>query len=104
MRTLARLLLPALLAVALLTLPALSTRTLGASDHISYVALGDSVPSGTDLADANGYPLRLGMLLADASGQSVRLDNRARAGERSEGVLANQLADLAAGGPNLITL
>lgn len=104
MRTISRLLLPALLAVAVLVMPSLSTPTLGAAGEVLYVALGDSIPSGTDLPDGVGYPRRLGQLLADSSGLKVRLDNRARAGERSDGVLANQLADLAAGGPSLITL
>jgi lysophospholipase L1-like esterase len=104
MQTIRRLTLPLLFASLLLTMPSLATPTPAASADISYLALGDSVPSGTDLVDGVGYPRRLGQLLADASGASVRLDNRARAGERSEGVLANQLDDLEAAGPRLITL
>jgi lysophospholipase L1-like esterase len=103
MRPILRLLLPFLLVVSILIVPSAATAT-SAAGTIFYVALGDSVPSGTDLPGGVGYPRRLGQLLADANDLPVRLDNRARAGERSDGVLANQLQDLADGGPNLITL
>ena len=104
MQTLRRLILPALFAALLLTMPSLATPSPAAGAEISYLALGDSVPSGTDLQEGVDYPRRLGQLLADASGAQVRLDNRARPGERSEGVLANQLGDLDVAGPRLITL
>jgi lysophospholipase L1-like esterase len=104
MQTIQRLFLPILLVTILLTMPALATPSPAASLEIGYLALGDSVPSGTDLVDGAGYPMRLGQLIADASGAPIRLDNRARAGERSEGVLNNQLGDLTAAEPRLITL
>jgi lysophospholipase L1-like esterase len=103
-RAIIRLLLPPLLAIAILAAPNFTTHTIAAPGQLLYVALGDSIPSGTDLADGNAYPRRLGQILSDASGLPVRLDNRARAGERSDGVLANQLANLKASGPALVTL
>jgi lysophospholipase L1-like esterase len=104
MQTIRRLTLPLLVAAILLTTPSLATASPAAGADFSYLALGDSVPSGTDLVDGISYPRRLGQLLADGSGASVRLDNRARAGERSEGVLANQLGGLDEAAPRLITL
>src|SRR4051794_25554379 len=99
-----RLILPILFSSLLLTLPPLATPTPAAGSEVSYVALGDSIPSDTDLTSGNGYPRLLGQDLANASGLPVRLDLRARPGERSDGVLANQLADLAGASPRLITL
>ncbi len=96
MQTIRRLILPLLFAAILLTMPSLATPSPAAGADFSYLALGDSVPSGTDLVDGVGYP--------KPSGLPVRLDNRARAGERSEGVLANQLGDLDEAAPRLITL
>ena len=102
--TLRRLILPVLFAAVLITLPPLATPSPAAGPDFGYVALGDSVPSGTDLTTGSGYPRLLGQMLADASGLPVRLDLRARPGERSDGVLENQLGDLAAASPRLITL
>jgi lysophospholipase L1-like esterase len=99
-----RLILPVLIATALLTMTLPARAAPAADAAVSYLALGDSIPSGTDLVDGVGYPARLGQLFADASGLPVRLDLRARAGERSEDVLANQLDDLAAARPRLVTL
>jgi len=104
MQTIRRLILPLLLAASLLTLPPLATSSPAAEAEVGYLALGDSVPSGTDLIDGVGYPQRLGQLVADASGLPIRLDLRARAGQRSEDVLASQLDDLRAAGPRLVTL
>jgi lysophospholipase L1-like esterase len=93
-----------LLALAVLLAPASASLVQGAPAELLYLALGDSVPSGADLPDGFGYPLRLGHQLADASGRPVNLVNRAQAGERSAGVLANQIADVRRIQPELITL
>lgn len=98
-----RALLPLLLVIAVLAVP-LAPATASPAPELVYLALGDSVPSGTDVPDGTGYPPRLGQRLADASGRPVRLLNRARGGERSAGVLAEQIADLRAVGPELVTL
>src|SRR5262249_17695203 len=76
----------------------------GATGELTYLALGDSVPSGTDLPDGVGYPRRLGQQIADASGRPIQLVNRAQPGERSAGVLANQLDDIRTIQPELVTL
>jgi lysophospholipase L1-like esterase len=99
-----RILTPLLLALALLTAPAAAVPVRSAPSELLYVALGDSVPSGTDLSDGVGYPRRLGQHLADASGRPIRLLNRARAREQSAGVLASQLADIRYLQPELVTL
>jgi lysophospholipase L1-like esterase len=99
-RTLTPILLSLAVLFGLATLPAAH----GAPAELLYLALGDSVPSGADLADGAGYPRRLGQRLADASGRPIRLMNRAQAGERSDGVLANQLADLRAIQPELVSV
>jgi len=104
MLTIRRLILPVFFASLLLTTPTFATPAPAAETDVSYVALGDSVPSGADLTDGVGYPRMLGQYLADASSLPVRLDNRAKAGERSDGVLANQLSDLGDAHPSLITL
>lgn len=93
-----------LTALILLVVPPLTEPAAGAVGEIVYVALGDSVPSGTDLPDGMGYPRRLGQALADASGRPIRLFNRARPGEQSAGVLAGQLADLRRLQPEVVTL
>src|SRR5436190_10256382 len=85
-----RYLTPLLLALAVLLGPVVVPRAESAPAQLVYLALGDSVPSGTDLADGDGYPGRLEQQLADASGRPIRLINRAQPGERSTGVLANQ--------------
>lgn len=99
-----RTLIPILLAFAVLLAPATVSRAQGAEGELVYLALGDSVPSGTDLPDGVGYPLRLGQQIADASGRPIALINRALSGERSAGVLANQLADIRVIQPELVTL
>ena len=99
-----RILTPILLALAVLLGPATSTRVQGAEGELLYLALGDSVPSGTDTADGIGYPLRLGQQIADASGRSIRLVNRAQSGERTAGVLATQMNDIREIQPELVTL
>jgi lysophospholipase L1-like esterase len=99
-----RLIVPLLIATVLLTMPTLATPSPAADLDVSYLALGDSIPSGTDLKAGSGYPRLVGQMLADASGLPVRLDLRARPGERSDGVLANQLGDLGTASPRLITL
>lgn len=93
-----------ILALALLGAPLPTPPARGADAELVYLALGDSIPSGTDLSDGVGYPQRLGQQLADAGGRTVRLHNRARAGEQSAGVLTGQLADLRALQPELVTL
>ncbi|MCC6179634.1 MAG: SGNH/GDSL hydrolase family protein [Chloroflexi bacterium] len=99
-----RLTLPLLLALVMLV--ALTPVPAGAeqADSLVYLALGDSVPSGTDTADGVGYPFRLGQRIANASGGTVRLFNRARSGEQSSGVLDAQLGDLTDLSPQLVTL
>jgi lysophospholipase L1-like esterase len=92
------------LAFAVLLAPATVPRALGIEGELVYLALGDSVPSGTDLPDGVGYPLRLGQQIADASGRPIQLINRARPGEQSAGVLANQLGDIRTIQPELVTL
>lgn len=104
MRRLARVLTPILLALAVVLAPAAVPLVQGAEGELVYLALGDSVPSGTDLPDGVGYPLRLGQRLADASGRPIQLTNLARAGELSAGVLGNQLEDVRAMQPELVTL
>ncbi len=99
-----RFVLPILFALVVLVTPAATIPVHGAPAELVYLALGDSVPSGTDLPDGVGYPRRLGQHLADASGRPIRLHNRARAGEQSAGVLAGQLADLRQLQPELVTL
>ncbi|MGE3270105.1 MAG: SGNH/GDSL hydrolase family protein [Chloroflexota bacterium] len=99
-----RFLIPLMLAVGLLAWPTALPAAHGRPTELTYLALGDSIPSGTDLPDGVGYPRRLGQQLADASGRPVQLLNRAKAGERSEGVLANQIADIRTVQPELVTL
>ena len=99
-----RILTPFMLTLALLVGAAMPPAAHGAPPELLYMALGDSVPSGADLADGVGYPGRLGQRLADASGRPIRLMNRARSGERSDGVLANQLADIRALQPELVSV
>ena len=95
------LLLATLVAIAALGLPA---RVHGEAAELRYLALGDSVPSGTDVPEGNGYPKRLGQRLANETGRPIRLHNRARAGERSAGVLTAQLDGLREVAPELVTL
>jgi lysophospholipase L1-like esterase len=104
MSPLVRALTPILLAFAVLLAPATTPAVRGAEGDLVYLALGDSVPSGADLPDAVGYPLRLGQQLADASGRQIQLLNRARSGEQSAGVLANQMGDIRTIQPELVTL
>src|SRR3954452_7041747 len=104
MSHLIRSLTPIILALAILVAPAAVPRAHGASDELVYLALGDSVPSGADLPDGVGYPRRLSHQIADASGRPIKLVNRAQSGERSAGVLANQLDDLREIHPELVTL
>jgi lysophospholipase L1-like esterase len=101
-----RILSPMLLALAVLLTPvaASAARSQTVSGELLYLALGDSVPSGADLPDGVGYPRRLGQALADASTRPINLVNRAKAGERSAGVLANQMGDVRAIQPELVTL
>ena len=99
-----RLLIPILLALAVLCTPALLPAAHSAPNELLYLALGDSVPSGADVPDGIGYPRRLGQRLADASGRPIRLVNRAVAGERSDGVLANQMHDIRALQPELVSV
>jgi lysophospholipase L1-like esterase len=99
-----RLLLPLILALAVLLWPASLPAAHGADGELLYLALGDSVPSGADVPDGVGYPRRLGQLVADASGRPIRLVNRAVAGERSEGVLASQMADIRTLQPELVSV
>jgi lysophospholipase L1-like esterase len=84
--------------------PAQGQAVHGAPTELLYLALGDSVPSGADLPDGVGYPGRLGQALADAGNRPIQLLNRAEAGERSAGVLANQIGDVSAIKPELVTL
>jgi lysophospholipase L1-like esterase len=104
MLRLLRVLVPTLLALALLVWPTLLQPAHSAPAELLYLALGDSVPSGADLPDGEGYPRRLGQRLADASGRPIRLVNRAQAGERSDGVLANQMSDIRALQPELVSV
>jgi lysophospholipase L1-like esterase len=99
-----RVLLPTLLALAVLVWPALLPTAHSAPAELLYLALGDSVPSGTDVPDGVGYPRRLGQRLADASGRPIRLVNRAQAGERSDGVLAHQMSDIRTLQPELVSV
>src|SRR5215212_3044995 len=99
-----RYLTPLLLALAVLLAPAAAPRARGAPAELLYLALGDSVPSGTDLPDGVGYPRRLGQQLADVSGRPIHLVNRAVAGERSDGVLERQIGDVRTLQPELVTL
>jgi lysophospholipase L1-like esterase len=99
-----RILTPIILGLAILLAPGSTPRAQGAADELVYLALGDSVPSGTDLPDGDGYPRRLGQQIADASGRPIQLTNRAQPGERSAGVLANQLDDIRTIQPELVTL
>lgn len=99
-----KILAPAALALAILLVPGASMPALGAPGELVYLALGDSIPSGTDLSDGPSYPWRLGQQLADTSGRPIRLFNRAKPGEQSAGVLANQLGELRALQPELVTL
>lgn len=99
-----RILTPLFLALGVLLTPSLAAPAQSAGGEILYLALGDSVPSGTDLPDGYGYPPRLGQYLADATGRSVNLVNRARPGERSAGVLDRQIDDVRAIQPELVTL
>ena len=69
-------LVPIVLACAVLLAPAAVAPAHGAGDLV-YLALGDSVPSGADLPDGVGYPRRLGQQIADASGRQIELLNRA---------------------------
>ena len=98
---LAALLLAAVVALAAVALPG---RAHGEAAELRYLALGDSVPSGTDVPEGNGYPKRLGQRLASELGRPVRLHNRARAGEQSAGVLMTQLDGLQEIAPELVTL
>jgi len=104
MTPLVRILTPILLTLAVLLAPATAQHAQGAPAELVYLALGDSVPSGKDLPDGIGYPTRLGQQIADASGRPIRLVNRAKAGEQSAGVLANQIEDIRAIQPELVTL
>jgi lysophospholipase L1-like esterase len=104
MLTLIRVLTPMLLALVALVAPATAPRAQGAAGELLYLALGDSVPSGTDVSDGVGYPLRLGQQIADASGRPIRVVNRAQEGEQTAGVLANQIGDIRAIQPELVTL
>src|SRR4051812_8764989 len=99
-----RLLTPITLALAVLLMPVSASRAQGAPNELVYLALGDSVPSGTDVSDGVGYPRRLGQQLAEVSGRPIKLINRAVAGERSAGVLANQIGDVRTLQPELVTL
>jgi lysophospholipase L1-like esterase len=100
----ARLLTPILLVLAVLVAPAMTPPAQGAPTELLYLALGDSVPSGTDVSDGIGYPRRLGQQLADASGRPIRLVNRAVPGEQSAGVLDHQIDDIRSIQPELVTL
>jgi lysophospholipase L1-like esterase len=104
MSRLVRFLIPMLLALAVLLAPVASHAAPSAQAELLYLALGDSVPSGTDLPDGVGYPGRLGRQLGDAGNRPIKLVNRAQAGERSGGVLASQLADAKTIQPELVTL
>ena len=99
-----RFLAPTLLALAVLLAPAASHRAQGAEAELVYLALGDSVPSGTDVPDGVGYPKRLGQQLADAGSRPIRLVNRAVAGQRSADVLATQMSDVRTIQPELVTV
>lgn len=99
-----RFLAPTLLALAVLLAPVAAHRAQGAESELLYLALGDSVPSGTDVPDGVGYPSRLGQQLGDAGNRPVRLVNRAQAGEQSAGVLASQIGDVRTLQPELVTL
>jgi lysophospholipase L1-like esterase len=99
-----RVLIPLLLTLAVLCWPATLPAAYGEAAELLYLALGDSVPSGADLTDGVGYPIRLGQRLADASSRPIRLVNRARAGERSDGVLANQMSDIRDIQPELVSV
>ena len=99
-----RLLAPTLLSLAVLLAPVAAHRAQSADAELLYLALGDSVPSGTDVPDGIGYPRRLGQQLADAGSRPIRLVNRAQAGERSDGVLTSQIADVRVLQPELVTL
>ncbi len=96
-----RLLLPALVAFAILLGPA---SALGAPNEIAYLALGDSVAMGADLGEAASYPRLLGERLANETGRPVRYLNRARPGEQSGGVVAHQLDGMAEFRPAIVTL
>lgn len=104
MRRSVRLLFPLVLALLPMVWPGALPPAHGEASELLYLALGDSVPSGADVPDGVGYPRRLGQLVADASGRPIRLLNRAQAGERSDGVLANQLTDIRALQPELVSL
>jgi len=95
-----------LLAAAIVALAALGLprQARGEAAELRYLALGDSVPSGTDVPEGVGYPRRLGQRLANETGRPIRLHNRARAGEQSDGVLAAQLDGLREVAPELVTL
>jgi lysophospholipase L1-like esterase len=99
-----RLLVPAALALVMLFAPATLKHARSSPSELLYLALGDSVPSGAELPDGLGYPRRLGQALADAGSRPIRLINRARPGERSAGVLANQIGDVSELQPALVTL
>jgi len=104
-----RLLAPTLLALAVLLAPvavqtAQSQAVRGAPAELLYLALGDSVPSGADLPEGDGYPGRLGQQLGNAANRPVKVINRAQAGERSAGVLASQVGDVRTMQPELVTL
>ena len=99
-----RVLPPMLLALAVLLAPVASYAAPSAQAELLYLALGDSVPSGTDVPDGAGYPGRLGRQLGDAGNRPIKLVNRAQAGERSGGVLERQLADVRTVQPELVTL
>lgn len=93
-----------LLAVAALVPLVAPERAHGQARELTYLALGDSVPSGTDVPKGIGYPSRLGQRIANDTGRPLRLHNRARAGEQSGGVLAMQLDGLSDVAPELVTL
>ena len=104
-----RVLTPLVLALAVLLAPGLVSGAHGQSarsapPELFYLALGDSVASGADLADGAGYPGRLRHALANAGNRPIRLVNRAQAGERSAGVIASQIGDIRAIQPELVTL
>jgi lysophospholipase L1-like esterase len=104
MSSFVRLFAPTLLALAVLLAPVAAHHAQGAESELVYLALGDSVPSGTDVPDGVGYPRRLGQQLGDAGTRPIKLINRAVAGQRSFDVLASQMADVRTLQPELVTL
>lgn len=99
-----RILTPILLALAMLLGAAPVQPARSAPVELRYLDLGDSAPSGADLSEEPGYPLRLGQTLAEAANRPIHLLNRAVAGQRSADVLATQLANVRTFQPELVTL